>query len=187
MRTTRGVRRLAVLLLIVIGLGAAAVAMLEVPYRGFEHETFLRFERGAGTPPMARALEQAGVIRHRWLFWVQRALHPSAKLQAGEYRFAAPASVREIYNRIARGDIFYLEISIPEGSNVFDIARILEGSGVAVTADDFLRAAANPRLIHDLDPAARTLEGYLFPATYRVTRSASAEELCQMMTAQFRP
>ena len=37
-----------------------------------------------------------------------------------------------------------------------------------------------------LDPAAKTLEGYLFPATYRLSHSTSAAELCQMMTAQFR-
>ena len=45
---------------------------------------------------------------------------------------------------------------------------------------------ADPSLIRDLAPEAPTLEGYLFPATYRITRSTTVEQLCAMMTSQFR-
>jgi UPF0755 protein len=74
---------------------------------------------------------------------------------------------------------------VPEGSNIFDIARLAEASGI-MTAQDFLKAAENPMSIHDLDPAAATLEGYLFPARYRLPRSTTAAELCLLMTTQFR-
>ena len=43
-------------------------------------------------------------------------------LKAGEYRFARPASVLEVYDRIARGDIFYYLLTVREGENIFDIA-----------------------------------------------------------------
>ncbi len=164
---------------------AAGAVWLSLPYRGFQGETFVRFDRGTGTPAMAAALERAGVIRSRYQFWVARALQPAAKLQAGEYRFAEPASALTVFRRIARGDIFFFEIQVPEGSNIFDIARIVESAG-ALPAEDFLRAASDPAPIRDLDPQARTLEGYLFPSTYRISHSTTAEEFCRMMTAQFR-
>jgi UPF0755 protein len=166
-------------------LGGLAVFSLRLPYRGFQSETFVRFDRGANTPSMARSLRIAGVIRYEWQFWLVRVFQHSAKLQAGEYRFAEPASVPRVFDRIARGDIFYFEVRIPEGSNIFDIGRLVEAAG-AMSAQDFTRAAADTALIRDLAPNARSLEGYLFPATYRLSHSTTAAELCQMMTAQFR-
>jgi UPF0755 protein len=61
---------------------------------------------------------------------------------------------------------------VPEGSNMFDIAASV-GRFDFLKASDFLRAARNPALIRDLAPQAPTLEGYLFPATYRITRSTT--------------
>jgi UPF0755 protein len=173
------------LLALASGLFAAAIASLRVPYQGFQGETFVRFDRGAHTPAMARALEQAGVIRYQWQFWLERTLHSSARLEAGEYRFAQPASAAEIFQRIARGDVFFVELKIPEGANRFDIARLVEATGL-ISGEEFLRAAADPSLVRDLDPQAPTLEGYLFPASYRLTHSTTAQELCETMVARFR-
>jgi len=55
-----------------------------------------------------------------------------------------------------------------------------------MSADTFLAAARDPSPIRDLDPLAPTLEGYLFPDTYRVTRHTNAAELCQIFTQRFR-
>lgn len=180
---SRGFRRIAGLLAVAVAGGA--VVSLELPYQGFKGETFVQFNRGEGTPAMGRALEDAGVIRYRWQFWLARVLNLRATLQAGEYRFTKPASVLEVFSRIARGDVYFFDVTIPEGSNMFDIARLLEAEG-AMTAQDFLDAAADPAPIRDLDPHAPSLEGYLFPATYRLSHSTSAADLCRMMTAQFR-
>jgi len=68
---------------------------------------------------------------------------------------------------------------------MFDIAAALKQFDFLKGAD-FLRCARDPSLIHDLAPNAPTLEGFLFPSTYRLTRRTTAPELCRMMTAQFR-
>ena len=44
-------------------------------------------------------------------------------LQAGEYRFDRSASPLEVFDRIARGDVFYYALVVPEGQNMFDIAQ----------------------------------------------------------------
>lgn len=178
-------RRVALTALAVSALAAAAGLSLASRYAGFRRETFVDIPRGTPARSIARRLAEAGVIRWRWQFLLVRLLHPRAKLQAGEYRFAQPASPWEVFERIARGDVFYYELTVPEGSNMFDIAAAVEALGL-IRAEDFLRAARDPSLIRDLAPEAPTLEGYLFPDTYRLSRHATAEDLCRMMTARFR-
>jgi UPF0755 protein len=134
---------------------------------------------------MSEMLQQTGVIQSSWQFQLARAINPRAKLQAGEYRFSEPASVWTVFDRIARGDIFYYELRVPEGSNQFDIAAAIEQLGL-MKAKDFLKVAADPKLIRDLDPKAPSLEGYLFPATYRITKHTTAAQVSKQMTDRFR-
>ncbi len=172
------------ILLVLIG-GAALYFYLGRPYKGFQNETFVEIAKGTTTRGMANQLAHAGVIQSPWEFLMVRAVEPSATLQAGEYRFAAPASVWTVYDRIARGDIFYYELTVPEGSNMFDISAGIEHLGI-MPAFEFLKAAQNPAPIHDIAPDAPTLEGYLFPSTYRLTRHITAAEICKLMTDTFR-
>ena len=106
-------------------------------------------------------------------------------MQAGEYRFDRPASALEVFRRIARGDIFYYELVVPEGRNMFEIGAEAEHLGL-FGASEFLKAAQDPSMIRDLDPVAPTLEGYLFPDTYKLSRHTTPEKLCRLMTGRFR-
>ena len=140
--------------------------------------------RGTGTRQIGAQLLKAGVIRDANLFVVAKTLK-QAKLQAGEYVFEKPASVWEIVDRLKRGDIFQFEATIPEGSNRYDIARILAAVGV-VDAQSFIAESAEPGLVGELAPGAPTLEGFLFPATYRFPRRTTAKTVCREMVASFR-
>jgi UPF0755 protein len=176
-------------LLALVFLGAIATglayATLYASYQGFREPVIVDFPKGTSTRAMADELAQNGVIRYPWQFLMARALHSGQRLQAGEYRFAKADMPFNVLNRIARGDVFYYELVVPEGSNMFDIATSV-GRLDFLKAADFLRAARNAALIRDLAPQAPTLEGYLFPATYRITRATTVQQLCVMMTAQFR-
>jgi len=163
--------RWSIALLCAAGLACAALYSLQSPYRGFEGELFLQFPKGSGTRTIAQKLADAGVVRYAWQFWLERAIHPRSPLQAGEYRFDQAASVTDVFSRLGRGDVFYFSLTVPEGSNMFDIARLLESEGI-MSGQDFLKAAEN-------------LEGFLFPSTYRVGHFTTPDALCQMMTAQF--
>src|SRR5579863_1189932 len=155
------------------------------PYQGFGTETFVEIEHGMSSQQIAQTLQRQGVIRSHWAFLFLRGLHPGAPLQAGEYRFGSPQTPWQVFQEIRKGQTFYEELTIPEGSNIFDIAAVL-AKGDTVKSDDFLKEAANPKLIKDLDPLAPNLEGYLFPSTYRVTHHTTARQLCQTMTLEFR-
>ena len=54
------------------------------------------------------------------------------------------------------------------------------------TAEDFVHAAQDGRLIADLDPDATDLEGYLFPETYQLARHETAAALVGAMVERFR-
>jgi UPF0755 protein len=172
-------------LLVALAAGGFAVFRLMAPYQGFQGETFVEFPHGTSTDVMATLLAKAGVLRNRWDFLAARAVQRGRVLQAGEYRFDHAASPLEVVDRIARGDVFYYTLVAPEGKNMFDLAQLSAQLGL-FTADAFMAAARNPAMIRDLDPSAPSLEGYLFPNTYKLSRHTTAEALCRMMTGKFR-
>ncbi|HEY1948859.1 MAG TPA: endolytic transglycosylase MltG [Bryobacteraceae bacterium] len=158
------------------------------PYNAPHDLTYVEIEHGMSSREIADLLAEQGLVRSPWAFLGVRALHPRAKLQAGEYRFTESQTPWEIFGKISRGEIYYELVTIPEGSNTFDIAALLEHSPItaAIHPGDFLKAAGDIAAIRDLDPSAPSLEGYLFPSTYRVTHATTAAQLCRMMTVEFR-
>ncbi len=92
----------------------------------------------------------------------------------------------EVYARIARGDVFTKSVTIPEGASIFEIAARLEQAGFG-SQQDFLEVQARQTgLVADLDPGARSLEGYLFPDTYYFARKATPAQICAAMVRRFR-
>ena len=178
--------RLAALAVLVAAIGGAwGLHRLNQPYKAFSDPVFVEFERGTSTRSIATVLADKGVIEDRWLFLAARGLRRGANLQAGEYKFDKPASPFEILERLARGDIYYMELLVPEGFNMYDIAEAVGKLGT-MRPEAFLAAARNPAMIRDLDPDAPSLEGYLFPNKYRVYRHTTAQQICRMMTGEFR-
>lgn len=159
--------------------------MLSGSYRGFTAPVLVQIPRGASTARIGELLSEKRVIASPLHFRLARMLEPKARLQAGEYRFSEAATVRDVYARLVRGDIYRIAVTVPEGSSRFDIARILAKEGFGTEAE-FLAASASAALIQDLAPAAPSLEGYLFPATYLFSRGTSAEQVCREMTRRFR-
>jgi UPF0755 protein len=168
-------------------LGAAGVGGFWYlgPYRAAQEETFVQIDHGMSTSAIADTLASNGLVRSNWAFLAARLLHYRAKLQAGEYRFGAEQTPFEIFDKIRKGQVYFDVVTVPEGSNMFDIAAILEKT-TSIKAADFLEAAKDVASIRDLDPRAPSLEGYLFPSSYEVTHSTTAPRLCRMMTNEFR-
>ena len=168
-----------------LGIAGFMIYQLIAPYAAFGKETFVDVPRGSSAAQIAAALHKAGVVRSVWAFRLARIVYKGRTLQAGEYRFTRPAGAADVYERIARGDVYYIVLIVPEGKNIFDTGALAEQAGLFPAAD-FIQAARDPSPIRDLDPEAPTLEGYLFPSTYHLNRHTTAARLCQIMTARFR-
>ncbi len=176
-------------------LAAAALAawllyQLRLPYRGHSGEVLVEIEAGTPARDIAARLEQAGVLEKRWPFLAWHYLHlmapaPRRTLKAGEYQFAGGLSPRQVYEKLARGDIFYHTLTIPEGYNVFEVAEAVGRTGL-VSRQEFLKAVKNTALVADLAPNAGTLEGFLFPDTYQFPRRVTARDIAAALVARFR-
>jgi UPF0755 protein len=174
-------RFLLLLLLLVLGVGAWFLFAPAGPH----HEKFVEIAPGTSSKGMGRLLEERGIIRSRYAFDIVR-LVKHGTLKAGEYRFDHPASVFAVYDRLRRGDVYYRVVTVPEGYNLFDIATAVAAAQLA-TRDDFLTAAhQDTMLIADLDSAATSLEGYLYPDTYRFQRSDTPMTMLHAMVKRFR-
>lgn len=177
-------------LLLVVGavaVGGWVYVNLEQPYKGYsDPEQFVEIPSGSGSSSMGKRLADMGVIRSaasfRLAVWMRGA---GRKLQAGEYRFDRPMTTAEVVDKLARGDVYVRAITFREGLNIREMAALFESGGFG-TAAEFTTAARNSALIRDIDPAARDLEGYLFPDTYTLQRRTTAEELVERMVSRFK-
>jgi UPF0755 protein len=181
---------LATLLLIALVLAALAAYSIDTPLgppagTSDDKAIFVDIAPGTGTQAIAAQLEHAGVIRNRYAFDLLRIVK-GGTLLAGEYRFNHPAPATEVYARILRGDVYTIALTIPEGYNIFDIAQAVESAGLG-PRDAFLAAEqTQTALIADLSPNPPSLEGYLFPDTYRFTRHTTPAQMLATMVHRFR-
>jgi len=175
-------------LLIVLAAGAAGWLWYRAtsPYKGFAgDEVFVELPPGTSVSGIAARLADAGVVGDPIAFRVAaRWSGQERRLQAGEYRFAAPATAFEIVSRLAQGDVFARSVTFPEGLTIREMAALYEKAGLG-QARDFISAAGNGARAGDFDPEARTLEGFLFPDTYSLPRTAGADELIAAMLSRF--
>ena len=179
-------RVLVILFLASLFLAGWVAASLYLPYNKFPSGgVFVEVPHGASGRAVARLLANQGVVRSRWVFEALSRWRSRSTLQAGEYFFDHPVTSFEVFDTIANGRVYVRELIIPEGFSMFDIAELAERQDFT-SRDDFLAAAHNPALIRDLVPAAPSLEGFLFPATYEFPRHPTGEQMVTAMVAHFR-
>jgi UPF0755 protein len=166
----------AIVLALVLAAAAATTWVylgIERPYRGYaSDEQFVDIPSGLSTRAIGDRLVGAGIVRDSWTF--RAALWKSGRdtrLKAGEYRFAEPISPIGVIDKLRRGDVFVIHITFPEGLNVFEMGKIFESKG-------FGPAAA-------FVEAGRSLEGFLFPETYALSRHTDAPKLVHQMHEAF--
>src|SRR5207248_8103675 len=101
------------------------------------------------------------------------------------YFYNPPISRIDVFWQIADGHVYEQPFTVREGETIFDIANDLEAEKL-MTAEEFLTAAQTPDLIRDIAPHARTLEGFLFPATYFLPRHPTPSDVTTAMVRKFK-
>lgn len=180
---------ISVLLLVLVAAGGGAAYLWLAwtqPYKNFPSEgVFVTVPHGASCRAIARILKDNGVIPSELAFRLYCRRHRRQTLQAGEYFFDHAAAGREVFDMLASGRVYEKSVTIPEGYTMFDIAALLDKEGV-LSREMFLAVARDASQIHDLAPEARSLEGFLFPATYQFPHRPAPQDVTAAMVRKFR-
>lgn len=134
---------------------------------------------------IANKLKERGVIHFSLPFrLLTKVTRADRKLKAGLYRLNPRMSLWEVMNTLSQGKSELLTLKVPEGFTTEQVAQELEKMKV-VTVPEFLKTAQDPALLKSLGITGPSVEGYLFPETYRVPLGASSDALMELMTRQF--
>lgn len=148
-------------------------------------------EPGESTGEIATRLREEGLIRQPALFTLlARSQELEDKLQAGRFVLSPTMTMSEIMIALQSSRVEDIQITIPEGLRLEEIAAIIERAGLGDT-EAFLQVARNGDtfrndyfLLNSL-PNGASLEGYLFPDTYRFAPDATPEEIIRILLNRF--
>lgn len=155
---------------------------------GYSSETkIVEIPKGASLRKIGGILEDNKLIRNKTLFLVSAYLYGnSSSLKAGEYEIHSESSLESIIKKIAIGDVYLRQVTIPEGKSIKETAEIFDNKGFA-DKDDFYKLATDPAYARELTGTdIATLEGYLFPDTYSFPKSVETEEVINAMVDNFK-
>ena len=106
-------------------------------------------------------------------------------IKAGVYEFSKPISAADVLEKLIRGDVILKSVTIREGLDRFAVAHLFAGEGLGRVAE-WDKATADAESIHDIAPEATSLEGYLFPDTYKFSPGTPVHTIVAEMVTNFR-
>ncbi len=141
---------------------------------------------GTGMTQIASNLERKGLVRNANLFMLYaRIKKMNSRLKVGEYAVNRSLTPDQILNILASGKSVTRNLTIAEGLNLFDIAGILEQTNLG-TRKEFMDLVHDKEFIKTLlGEEVESLEGYLFPETYKITKFESMRNVVSQMVRQF--
>ncbi len=179
--------------LALIGISAAlawSVAGLWIPARpGGPPQVFL-VSPGESLRSVAGRLEAEHLLPKRALFGPSvlvafaRFAGVDHEIKSGEYDLAPSLPPLRILEQLVSGAVKTHAVTLPEGLRVDEIAARLEAAGIA-DAEALVSRARDPAFVRSLGLEADTLEGYLYPETYRFRRDTPPEEVLRRMVEVF--
>lgn len=145
----------------------------------------ISFPPGSGIRKLATELKSGGVIRSSWHFVLMTRLRGDAhRLKAGEYRFSDDMTPEMILRKIVSGEVDYRKFTLPEGYSMYQAAELLEQKGYFVK-EAFLGKCLDKSSLVRFGIKENSAEGYLYPATYNLSRGGTEEQLLEQMIGQF--
>lgn len=174
---------------LVLLLGTACIVsflLLDTPPSRDWKNVKVTIPKGTSSADAARLLAAAKVLQHPLIFRVLAVGTMTARrLKFGEYSFPDPPSAVDVWRKLVAGEVTRYSVTIPEGSNLYDVAETLANLDLA-DPEEFIEAAASPELRRRWNIPGATVEGFLFPDTYLLEKSMTAEDIVEVMIRQFR-
>jgi UPF0755 protein len=142
-------------------------------------------EPGDSLTRVVQSLEAKGLIRNAKVArWFAEAEDLSSQIKVGEYELSAAQSAKQILETLAQGRVRTHAVVIPEGQRASEIADRLAAAGLA-DREAFLEVVFDPKAPIRLGVEGSSLEGYLYPDTYRFSRGLPPERIAESMVQEF--
>lgn len=157
------------------------------PYKGYsEPKKLVEVRKGLRTATIVRHLQAEGVVRDQYIPLIyMKLVRYKDSVKAGVYEFSKPMSAAEVLDKLIRGDVVLKSVTIREGLDRFAIGRLFAAEGFG-REDQWEKLTADGESIRDIAPEAKSLEGYLFPDTYKFSPGTPPKAIVQAMTDNFR-
>jgi len=153
---------------------------------GFDQkEEIFIVKKGSGLKSVSSELERRKLIKSKDLFMFWALLKGGARdVKAGEYSLNQSMSPVRIFTMLASGMVKTHPLTIPEGLTAEQIADILAEKGL-VDKSAFIALALDKNLAAFYHIDGPSLEGYLFPDTYLLSRDRGARQVIDLMVKRF--
>lgn len=142
-------------------------------------------QRGNSFSQVAKGLKAAGIIASYQEFiilgWLTGA---TRQIKVGEYVFSGRQRAWEVLTQLLKGEAVIYPVTVLEGDTVYDVAALLEEQGLA-SSEEFLQKAFDSDLLKEWAIAGTSVEGYLYPDTYYLSKGWKPEEIIGKMVAHF--
>lgn len=132
---------------------------------------------GSSLAQVAEELESNRLISSRALFISYARLSGAGRsLQAGEYQFERGDSIATILDALVSGRVSLRRALIAPGATIYDIGKIMGEYG-ADSSEEFLQEARAIKWREKYGIDGESVEGYLAPDTYLISKSDSSVKL----------
>ena len=180
------------IIILIGGFAALLIANEMFFYKSPPTESTIEIAPGVGSRKIADLLKQNNIIRSKWTFelFITLTLHAS-DLKPGSYTFLNN-TIPHIADTLIRGGMNEVAITIPEGWSIEDIRIYFEKEHIA-SSTIFTKTATTPITVALRDrfaflqdaPQTASLDGYLFPDTYRIFKNSTADDIIDKMLENF--
>jgi UPF0755 protein len=163
---------------------------LQTPASADDTVTRFTINPGETAATIAPRLDREGLVSDGQLFlYLVKYRGVDAQLEAGEYELRPDMTMDEIIDELQHGRLREVSITIPEGWRAEQTAELLEEKGIA-DGDEFLALVRAGSTAYDFlvarpEGASNSLEGYLFPETYRIPADYAAAAVLDLLLATF--
>lgn len=169
-----------------LGLGVSFFLFLLTPVSAGPHYRFFEIGSGQGFRAIAQSLADEKLIRSKTAFAAYGALSGSAhRLKPGSYLISAGSSTPAILDTLVSGPIIDREITLVEGLTVKDIDAIISNEKIIQPGAIYKFLIKDAALGYEFLKDAKTLEGFLFPDTYKFFLQGDKKEVIKKLLDNF--
>jgi UPF0755 protein len=153
-------------------------------YQGLD-QTF-EIKRGENFSKINYNLGEKRLISSKKIFYRYAKINGLlTKFKAGNYNIKKNSNMIDVVNTLVYGNPISTKLTIPEGKNIFEVAKILQEKNIC-NYDEFIKLAKNKNFTKSLDINASRVEGYLYPDTYQLSSNTPADQVIRKMVSNLK-